>query len=157
MWSLDWCGWGQDMAGGQGGKMHQITGVPPRTLSKQVARQQAVYCRDSIRHGRTFKICAEAWLLCILYSYGFGHRVLTYIEYRYRAVSGVVQTIDPPPHSTQRVCPPGRWEVNISEDARHWIGLLQYNPSTVFWLSKKPIKVCSINQSVSFYFVIFLG
>jgi hypothetical protein len=23
------------------------------------------------------------------------------------------------------------WEVNISEDARHWIGLLQYNPSTV--------------------------
>jgi hypothetical protein len=24
------------------------------------------------------------------------------------------------------------WGVNISEDARHWIGLLQYNPSTVF-------------------------
>jgi hypothetical protein len=23
------------------------------------------------------------------------------------------------------------WEVNISEDARHWIGLLQDNPSTV--------------------------
>jgi len=23
------------------------------------------------------------------------------------------------------------WGVNISEDARHWIGLLQYNPSTV--------------------------
>ncbi len=22
------------------------------------------------------------------------------------------------------------WRVNISEDARHWIGLLQYNPST---------------------------
>jgi hypothetical protein len=22
------------------------------------------------------------------------------------------------------------WGVNISEDARHWIGLLQYNPST---------------------------
>ncbi len=24
----------------------------------------------------------------------------------------------------------GWWGVNISEDARHWIGLLQYNPST---------------------------
>jgi hypothetical protein len=51
-----------------------------------------------------------------------------------------------PPHplSTQRVCPPPRtkgggehtrrevrgWGVNILEDARHWIGLLQYNPST---------------------------
>ena len=27
------------------------------------------------------------------------------------------------------------WEVNILEDARHWIGLLQYNPSTVLVLS----------------------
>ncbi len=49
------------------------------------------------------------------------------------------------PHrlSTQRVCPPSvpkaegslspsgeRVGVNISEDVRHWIGLLQYNPST---------------------------
>ncbi len=25
----------------------------------------------------------------------------------------------------------GRWRFNISEDARHWIGLLQYNPSTL--------------------------
>jgi hypothetical protein len=72
------------------------------------------------------------------------HKVLTYIEYR--AVFGVFQTIDPPPLSTQRVCPPPApkaggctvhtrravrgWEVNILEDARHWIGLLQYNPST---------------------------
>jgi hypothetical protein len=23
------------------------------------------------------------------------------------------------------------WGVNISEDARHWIGLLKYNPSTI--------------------------
>jgi hypothetical protein len=58
-------------------------------------------------------------------------------------VSGVFRTIDPPPLSTQRVSPPpkaggvhtrravkGR-EVNISEDARHWIGLLQHNLSTV--------------------------
>ncbi len=52
----------------------------------------------------------------------------------------------PPPHplSTQRVCPPpapkagrytlaGRWGGGgsiILEDARHWIGLLQYNLST---------------------------
>ncbi len=71
--------------------------------------------------------------------------VLTYIEYR--AVSGVFRTIDPSglhPLSTRSVCPPPapkaggytlaeRWGgggVNISEDARHWIGLLQYNPST---------------------------
>jgi hypothetical protein len=65
-----------------------------------------------------------------------------YIEYR--AVSGVFRTIDPPPpvhsasvssHRHQRRGVHTRravrgWEVNISEDARHWIGLLQYNPST---------------------------
>jgi hypothetical protein len=38
-----------------------------------------------------------------------------------------------PPHQrrgvhTRRVV--RRWRVNISEDARHWIGLLQHNPST---------------------------
>ncbi len=75
---------------------------------------------------------------------GPGHKVLTYIEYR--AVSGVFRTIDPPPTPSppsECVLPPhlrrgytlaGRWGggggVNISEDARHWIGLLQYNPST---------------------------
>ncbi len=70
------------------------------------------------------------------------HKVLTYIEYR--AVFGIFQTIDSyTPLSTQRVCPPPHhrrrvhtrravrgWRVKISEDARHWIGLLQYNPST---------------------------
>ncbi len=66
------------------------------------------------------------------------YKVLTYIEYR--AVSGVFRTIYPTPR-TQRVCPPpaptrgkgvhtrraarGWGGVNISEDARHWIGLLQ--------------------------------
>ncbi len=30
------------------------------------------------------------------------------------------------------------WRVNISEDARHWIGLLQYNPSTLYSISPKP-------------------
>ncbi len=73
---------------------------------------------------------------------GPGHKVLTYIEYR--AVSGVFRTIGPPPnlllasvsspapkavHSRRAVR--GWGGVNISEDARHWIGLLQYNPSTV--------------------------
>ncbi len=74
------------------------------------------------------------------------HKVLTYEEYR--AVSGVFQNIHPPPPptplSTQRVCPPPTpkaggytlaWQwgrgVNILEDARHWIGLLQYNLSTI--------------------------
>jgi hypothetical protein len=79
----------------------------------------------------------------------FGVGLHMYIEYR--AVSGVFQHIDPPhPLSTQRVCPPPApkagggvhtrrevrgWGVNILEDARHWIGLLQYNPSTVLVLS----------------------
>jgi hypothetical protein len=85
------------------------------------------------------------------------HKVLTYIEYR--AVSGVFRTIDPPPplppasvssHRTKGEVVPTRWPVrgwgvNISEDARHWIGLLQYNPSTMptlpqsytkFWLTR---------------------
>ena len=66
------------------------------------------------------------------------NKVLTYVEYR--AVSGVFQNIDPPPpQSTQRVCPPPEpkdggahtrravrgWGVNILENTRHWIGLLQ--------------------------------
>ncbi len=68
----------------------------------------------------------------------YRHKVLTYIECR--AVSGVFRTIDPPPSPpSECVLPPhqrrgggytlGRG-VNISEDPRHWIGLLQYNPST---------------------------
>ena len=69
--------------------------------------------------------------------------------YIYRVQSSVWRLTNywpPHPLSTQRVCPPlaskaggytlaGRWgrgwEVIISEDARHWIGLLQYDPSTV--------------------------
>ncbi len=83
------------------------------------------------------------------------HKVLTYIEYR--ALSGVFRNIDPPPpHRPASVYTPplwwGRkthslgvrgWGVNSLEDARHWIGLLQYNPSTVhviktFLLSSVP-------------------
>ncbi len=72
------------------------------------------------------------------------HKVLTYVEYR--AVSGVFQNIDPPYPSPPSECvlPPlpqaegggytlGGVEgggVIILEDARHWIGLLQYNLST---------------------------
>jgi hypothetical protein len=53
------------------------------------------------------------------------HKVLTYVEYR--AVSGVFQNIDPPLRSASVSSP----RANILEDARHWIGLLQYNLSTV--------------------------
>jgi hypothetical protein len=72
------------------------------------------------------------------------HKVLTYVEYR--AVSGVFQNIDLPPPSSPSECvfPRtkaeagkytlagrwGGWGVNILEDARHRIGLLQYNLST---------------------------
>ncbi len=76
----------------------------------------------------------------------FYHKVLTYIEYR--TVSGVFRTIDPPPplHPASVSSPRTKgggvhirravrgWGVNISEDARHWISLLQYNPSTNFTL-----------------------
>jgi hypothetical protein len=63
----------------------------------------------------------------------------------YRAVSGVFRTIDPPPPllpaSVSSPPPPpkaggftlagrGGGGVNILEDATHWIGLSQYNPST---------------------------
>ncbi len=61
-------------------------------------------------------------------------------------MSGVFQTIDTPPPLHPASCSSPRtkggggvvntrravrgWGVNSSEDARHWIGLLQYNPST---------------------------
>ncbi len=70
-------------------------------------------------------------------------KVLTHIEYR--AVFGVFRTIEPPPPLRAASVPPhtiggggkhssggeGVLGVNILEDARHWIGLLQYNPSTL--------------------------
>ncbi len=71
------------------------------------------------------------------------HKVLTYVYREQSSVSGVFRTIDPHPLSTQRVCPlpaggytlhtrraVSGWGVNSSDDARHWIDLLQYNPST---------------------------
>jgi hypothetical protein len=78
-----------------------------------------------------------------MYVHFTDHKVLTYVEYR--AVSGVFQNIDPPPPSPPSDCvlPPHQrrevntrravrgWGVNILEDARHWIGLLQYNLSAV--------------------------
>jgi hypothetical protein len=75
--------------------------------------------------------------------FGLYNKLLTYIEYR--AVSGVFLTIDPPPPLDPsewsspcteggRYTLAGRWGggggINISKDARHWIDLLQYNPST---------------------------
>jgi hypothetical protein len=80
----------------------------------------------------------------------------TYIEYR--VVSGDFRTVDPPPplHPASVSSPPHQrrggtlhtrramrgWGVNISEDARHWIGLLQYNlsmPQTIEeWNTKSP-------------------
>jgi hypothetical protein len=86
-------------------------------------------------------------IMCLWYS----HKVLTYVEYR--AVSGVFRTINPPTPSPPSECvlPGGGaptkggegvhtrravrgWGVNISEDARYWIDLLQYNPSTAIYV-----------------------
>jgi hypothetical protein len=92
-------------------------------------------------------IYGEKSLLLSHYPY---HKVLTYIEYR--AVSGVFRTTElliphPPLHPASVSSPStkgGRvhtrravrgWGVNISEDAWHWIGLLQYNPSTTYIFS----------------------
>ncbi len=81
-------------------------------------------------------IMVELWSMYV-YIYrgleGYVHKVLTCIEYR--AVSGVFRTIDPPPllHPASVSSPRTKGGVNIFnilEDARHWIGLLQYNPST---------------------------
>jgi hypothetical protein len=95
-----------------------------------------IYCRITFR----------AWLsnhaVCKI-GLSLEHKVLTYVEYR--AVSGVFQNIDPPPPSPPSECVlpshqrrggggctlAGGGGVNILEDARHWIGLLQYNLSTV--------------------------
>ncbi len=77
-------------------------------------------------------------------SHPCNHKVLAYVEYR--AVFGVFQNIDPSPPSPPSECvlPPHQGGggggthtpggegvgVNILEDARHWIDLLQNNLST---------------------------
>ncbi len=99
-----------------------------------------MYCdKYENQSGPLLALCA-----CLSMVKGPYQKVVTYVEYR--ALSGVFQNIGlpkywpPTPLSTQRVCPPpapkageytlaGQW-VNILEDARHWIGLLQYNLST---------------------------
>jgi hypothetical protein len=78
-------------------------------------------------------------------------------------VSGVFQNIDPHPLSPQRVCPPPapkaggthlpggdgeRVGVNILEDARHWIGLLQYNLSAVQVIAWTPPAKRDVGQSM---------
>ncbi len=73
----------------------------------------------------------------------YHHKVLTYI-YRVQCRVWRLPTIDPPTPFPPSECvlPPHQrrvvhtrwavrgWGVNISEDARHWVGLLQNNPST---------------------------
>ncbi len=60
-------------------------------------------------------------------------KILTYKEYR--AVTGVFRTFDPaPPLHPASVSSPRK---NSSEDARHWIGLLQYNLSTLHSQSRQ--------------------
>jgi hypothetical protein len=80
--------------------------------------------------------------------------------YEANPISGVFQNIYPPTPSPPSECvlPPhqrrgvggtlspggeGGWGVNILEDARHWIGLLQFNPSTC-----RPIHFYKILDSI---------
>ncbi len=49
------------------------------------------------------------------------------------------------------------WGVNILEDARHWIGLLQYNSSTLSSLPVQPPPPHSISRSVLAVLSLFLG
>ncbi len=62
------------------------------------------------------------------------HKVLTFIEYRAVCLASS-ELLTPPTPSPPSECvlPPRAvrgWGGNISDDARHWIVLLQYNPST---------------------------
>jgi hypothetical protein len=54
----------------------------------------------------------------------------TYIENSsVSSVFGIIDTPLPPLHPASVSSPRGEgWEVNIWEDARHWIGLFQYIP-----------------------------
>ncbi len=72
---------------------------------------------------------------------GWEHKVLTYIHtyIEYRAVSGLFRTTPHPPlhpsvssHRGYTLAGwRGGWGVNISEDPRHWIGLLQWKDGRV--------------------------
>jgi hypothetical protein len=80
-----------------------------------------------------------------------------HIQSTEQCMSGVFQTIDPPPPlhpasvSSLRTKGGGEhtrravrgWGVNSLEDARHWIGLLQYNPSTIKTIHPSELS-CSI-------------
>jgi hypothetical protein len=60
-----------------------------------------------------------------------------------------------PPHQRRRGynSPGGEGGINISEDARHWIGLLQYNPSTVLpfcWLLLRRGKLVAKKRIIMF-------
>ncbi len=83
---------------------------------------QVGFCDPFILYGRWENKCSS-------------HKVLT------EQCLASSELLTPHPLSTQWVCPPPApklrtrravrgWRVNISEEARHWIGLLQYNPST---------------------------
>ncbi len=96
----------------------------------------------------------EACLVCQMLT----HKVLIYIEYRlqsrvWRLPNYWPRTPSPPSecvllqhqrrggtHSARRRAVRG-WQVNISEDAGHWIGLIQYNPSTC-----SPCKYLDVGQ-----------
>ena len=97
--------------------------------------------------GRDVKVVCNC--VCVMvYS---GGEFTSQSTYKYRAqsmVSGVFQNVDPPPpiHPASVSSPRTKggeggvhtrravsgWGVNIFEDAIHWIGLLQYTPSTVY-------------------------
>jgi hypothetical protein len=96
--------------------------APPVPVLRQLITTSINPCMHHV-----FPAYLQGCITCM----GPWHKVLTYVEYR--AVSGVFQNIDPPPPFHPTHLPGGEeWGVNILEDARHGIGLLQYNLSGLY-------------------------
>ncbi len=109
--------------------------------------KKLVKCKDEFRDRRC--ICSS------------DHKVLTYTENR--TVSGFFRTIDTPTPSPPSECvlPPHQrrgvhnrravmgWGVNISEDVRHWIGLLQYSIIPIrVWRTTATVNVRDVRSSL---------
>jgi hypothetical protein len=118
------------------GGAHEALGVPGLVHHPQDEPvQDEAAARTALRYGRCNNICMKAKTTKYALTYSI------FSTEQCLASSELLTPIPSPPSE----CPPPApkagggvhtrrvvrgWGVNISEDARHWIGLLQYNPST---------------------------